>query len=107
MSDSVDEHHRAWWLALPPFAITYTEAKKLSEYSATNPTGVVVGKMWRRDSGAYDEGFKRKGGKPRWVICRYEEAPPKLDKRTGRMLKMCSIATYRAVIRVPMCKVHT
>lgn len=47
-----------------------TEAtfKALSEYSATIPTGVYPGKMWRRHDGAQDFKSKRP---PVWMLCWY------------------------------------
>jgi len=86
---------RAFWLELPPFAITMREAVRLSDYSASYPTGVTIGKTWRRQNGAFDQGFKANGGLPRWIICRYEEA----DDDDPKMAK---IARYRAVVRVKM-----
>lgn len=104
---TVDDKALAYWRSLPPLRITFHEAEELYEYSATNPTGVVVGKRWRRYNGSFDEKFIRAGGKPRWVICQYEEAPSeqlmryaaKTNSRTLQWVKLCKI-TYRPVIRV-------
>jgi hypothetical protein len=97
---TVDERALEYWRSLPPLLITMREALKLPEYSASNPTGVRPGKRWRRENGAFDHAFKREGGKPRWVICAYEDAPPERDSRTGKMVEMCAIVTYRPVIRM-------
>lgn len=49
-----------------------TEAtfNKLSEYSATHPTGVYPGKMWRRHDGAFIPAAKR-SSPLRWLLCWY------------------------------------
>lgn len=44
---------------------------ELQEYSASNPTGVYEGKMWKRHDGAHDTEFLAKGGKPIWLLCWY------------------------------------
>lgn len=90
----VDDYALARWRALPPLRITMAKAVELPEYSATNPTGVRPGKMWRRCNGAHDQQFKRAGGVPRWMICTYEEIPGD-DTRVKN-------GYYRALIRVPM-----
>lgn len=46
----------------------------LAEYSASNPSGVYPGKMWKRHDGAFDYDFLRKGGKPVWMLCWYGES---------------------------------
>jgi hypothetical protein len=46
----------------------------LAEYSASRPTGVYPGKMWRRHDGAFDREFLRKGGRPEWLLCWYGES---------------------------------
>lgn len=48
----------------------------LAEYSATRPTGVYPGKMWRRHDGAFDFQFLAAGGKPEWLLCWYGESGP-------------------------------
>jgi hypothetical protein len=40
----------------------------LSEYSASMPSGVYEGKMWRRHDGIFDQEFLAKGGKPSWLL---------------------------------------
>lgn len=45
--------------------------ERLAEYSATKPTGVYEGKMWRRHDGAFDVEFRARGGKPEWLLCWY------------------------------------
>jgi hypothetical protein len=97
-----------WWRQLPPMQVTLQELKKLPEYSTTNPTGVIPGKRWRRHNGAFDSGFKAAGGIPRWVICRYEEAPdesrnvlsPDGEGYVKKRIQMCKIVSYRPAIRV-------
>lgn len=41
----------------------------LQDYSASRPSGVYEGKMWKRHDGAYDQEFLSKGGKPQWLLC--------------------------------------
>jgi len=81
----------------PRMQITFEAMKALPEYSATNPTGVFVGKTWRRHDGVFDQAFLARGGKPQWLICRYEEASPQMVR--GKMTEMCAIKVYRPVIR--------
>jgi hypothetical protein len=114
---SVDEAALRWWRRLPPMLITLVEMKRLPEYSASIPTGVVVGKRWRRHNGAHDVSFLEAGGIARWVICQYEEAPDDFrnvlnpDGTPGpvggrwagyirKRVQMCKTVTYRPVIRV-------
>lgn len=58
---------------LPILKLTLREFEELPEYSATYPTGVIIGKRWKRLDGLYDAEFKRAGGRPRWVIGEYVE----------------------------------
>lgn len=106
-----DDIALGYWRTLPPWRVSDIRAfEDLPEYSTSNPTGVVVGKMWRRHNGADDESFVKYGGIPRWVICRYEEAKPRmhrvLDPETrtyeDQLVPMCKIVTYRPVVRVRM-----
>lgn len=109
---SVDSISRSYWRSLPPLQVTMSTALKLPEYSATNPTGVTVGKRWRRHNGAHDILFKRSGGIPRWVICEYQEAPDAYRRAPGynipgpdgkvlyEQVQMCKTVTFRPVIRV-------
>lgn len=55
--------------SLPPLHMTRTEFDELDEYSATHPTGVRVGKRWKRHDGAYDPACK----KPVWIVGEYVE----------------------------------
>lgn len=48
--------------------------RALHEYSATAPSGVYEGKMWRRHDGVFDREFIAKGGKPIWLLCWYGES---------------------------------
>jgi hypothetical protein len=112
MSDlvgSVDAAALVWWRQLPPMQVTWQEMRQLPEYSVTYPTGVVIGKRWRHHNGAFDQRFQRAGGVPRWVICQYEVAPDSfrnVRNPTGKgyirqRVQMCTIVSYRPVIRVP------
>jgi hypothetical protein len=47
---------------------------RLPEYSATRPTGVYPGKMWKRHDGAFDHRFLEEGGTPVWLLCWYGES---------------------------------
>lgn len=40
----------------------------LHEYSATFPTGVYEGKMWKRHDGVFDSKFRARGGVPTWKL---------------------------------------
>lgn len=44
---------------------------QLAEYSASQPSGVYEGKMWKRHDGAFDREFLARGGKPEWYLCWY------------------------------------
>lgn len=68
-------HLLDWVDGLPVERITALAFMKLPEYSASTPTGVIIGKRWRRLDGAHDADFTRLGGKPRWIICEYVPAP--------------------------------
>lgn len=46
--------------------ITRQELAALGEYSCSIPTGVTIGKRWRRDMNAYRE--DRRGAQSEWVI---------------------------------------
>lgn len=50
---------------------------QLKEYSASIPTGVYPGKMWKRYDGVFDQEFIARGGKPTWKLCWYGEIPNK------------------------------
>jgi hypothetical protein len=52
---------------LQPLHLSKAEFSALDEYSATHPTGVVIGKRWRRHDGAYDPSCKN----PVWIIGEY------------------------------------
>lgn len=51
--------------------MTMRTFEHLPEYSATRPTGVYEGKMWRRHDGVFDYRFIASGGKPEWLLCWY------------------------------------
>ncbi len=40
----------------------------LHEYSASFPSGVYEGKMWKRHDGIFDRDFIAGGGKPEWLL---------------------------------------
>jgi hypothetical protein len=44
----------------------------LAEYSASQPSGVYPGKMWKRHDGVHDREFIACGGQPVWVLCWYD-----------------------------------
>jgi hypothetical protein len=81
----------AWHDSLPVLKLTCREFKKLSEYSASLPTGTTPGKRWKRLDGAHDHAFIRAGGKPKWQIGEYDPACPD-DAKTIK------INWYRPVI---------
>lgn len=47
----------------------------LAEYSSSIPSGVYVGKMWKRHQGIFNETFLAKGGKPVWQLFWFGEHP--------------------------------
>lgn len=121
----VEQRNVEWYRALPVMKFASVEyLERLLEYSATNPTGVKVGKMWRCHNGSFDQEFLRSGGIPKWVVCRYEEAPGEYQRTdwlmlpTGhvkhlrdctfeentksralyKLVQMCKTVTYRPVI---------
>jgi hypothetical protein len=57
---------------------------KLPEYSATMPTGVYVGKMWKRHDGVYDSAFRASGGVPDWKLVWYG---PVVDKKCAVLFR--------------------
>jgi hypothetical protein len=64
----------------PVYAImSKSDFHGLMEYSTTIPSGVVVGKMWRRHNGAFDQGFIARGGKPIWLLCWYDVSERGID----------------------------
>lgn len=54
------------WMDLKTF-------KDIPNYSGTTPTGVYVGKTWRRHDGVYDH--RMNAPKPQWLLCWYDEHP--------------------------------
>jgi len=66
--------------------------RELKEYSASNPSGVYPGKMWKqRQDGIYDREFLALGGKQKWLLCWYglsEKGPGwcSICHRTVRLL---------------------
>jgi hypothetical protein len=67
--------------------ISRQDYDELPEYSATAPTGVYYGKMWRRHNGAFDREFLARGGKPTWFVCQYLPHPTKGDLCVTKMYK--------------------
>jgi hypothetical protein len=58
---------------------------KLHEYSATFPSGVYLGKMWKRHDGGFDRRFRASGGKPVWKLVWYgRHANPKFVSNNFR-----------------------
>jgi hypothetical protein len=51
--------------------MTVRTFKALAVYSATQPTGVYDGKMWKRHDGAFNPVYLAQGGKPTWMLCWY------------------------------------
>lgn len=59
----------------------------LAEYSASKPTGVYPGKMWKRFDGSFDREFLARGGKPVWLLCWYGECDdPKMCSNNSRVI---------------------
>jgi hypothetical protein len=63
------------------------EVASMSEYSSTMPTGVVPGKVWRRN---LNDGTS---SPPEWVVCMYSE----FFTRNGREYAKC--ITFAVVYR--------
>lgn len=80
-----------WIDLLPTLRITAREFKDLYEYSATNPTGVTIGKRWKCLVGSHDLAWCNKGGKPRWVVREYVAVEDP---------KMAGIKQYRPIVVV-------
>lgn len=59
--------------------MTVKTFKGLHEYSASQPSGVYEGKMWRRHDGAFDYEFIARGGKPVWQLCWFDSVPNNPD----------------------------
>lgn len=55
--------------------MTQEDFEKLADYSATIPTGVYEGKMWKRLDGCYDADFLHSGGRPEWLLMWYGPSP--------------------------------
>lgn len=59
---AIDDHHAL---------MTRATFERLAEYSASYPSLVYPGKMWKRYDGIYDPDFLRAGGRPSWKLCWY------------------------------------
>lgn len=57
--------------------ITRQELAALGEYSCSIPTGVTIGKRWRRDMNAYRE--DRRGVPSEWVIGQFVDIGSKTE----------------------------
>ncbi len=60
---------------------------QLQEYSASFPSGVYEGKMWKRHDGAHDYAFLARGGKPVWYLVWYGPHPDP-DKVSNHVRKI-------------------
>jgi hypothetical protein len=54
--------------------MSWVDFNSLHEYSASQPSGVYEGKMWRRHNGSFDFEFIARGGKPEWMLCWFSES---------------------------------
>jgi hypothetical protein len=45
--------------------------ESLPEYSLSNPTGTIVGKVWRRDTNWH----RTRGPEADWIVCEYVSHP--------------------------------
>jgi hypothetical protein len=70
------DDHRAYIRSLPVMRFVPHEFEKLNTYSCSLPTGTTPGKMWRRLDGDHDLAFKRRGGKPIWMVGQYDPNCP-------------------------------
>ena len=60
---------------------------QLHEYSASFPSGVYPGKMWKRHDGGFDRQFRARGGKPTWKLVWFGNHPdPKLVSNNFRAI---------------------
>lgn len=59
---------------LPVERIKRSTLDKLPEYSCSNPTGVIPGKVWKRNINAFD--LDHRGEPPLWVLGEYVRAAP-------------------------------
>lgn len=66
-----------------------TAFKNLPEYSASTPSGVYPGKMWKRHDGLFDRTCKPEDR--RWLLCWFGEVEGRLD--------ICS-NNYREILEV-------
>lgn len=62
--------------------LTPREFETLPEYSASMPTGVFIGKRWKRLDGSHDRAFLAAGGKPRWLVGEYQVCAEPTKART-------------------------
>jgi len=78
----------------PAMKLTAAEFNALPEYSATEPTGVVEGKLWRRLDGLHDDRCPKHMRV--WMICKYQNLRP--GKQAGTT--DYEVARFRPVIVV-------
>lgn len=66
--------------------------EQLATYSASFPTGVYEGKMWKRHNGAHDQEFLARGGKPEWYLVWYGKHPDP-EKVSNNLRKILIVET--------------
>ena len=84
---------------LPRMVVTLQEFEQLSDYSASYPTGTTPGKTWRAQLNSFHHRFVRAGGKPRWIIRRYDPDAPPFDEK-DKSTHQIAIHQFRPVFRV-------
>ncbi|PZU95514.1 MAG: hypothetical protein DI527_00465 [Chelatococcus sp.] len=69
---------------LPPLRLTPSQFRSLLEYSGSLPTGTTPGKRWKRLDGVHDYEFRKRGGKPVWMVGEYDPTAP-TEKQIAEM----------------------
>jgi hypothetical protein len=64
-------HIFGWVDKLPVERMSQKAFDSLRDYSCSNPTGVVIGKVWRRNLTAYNAYKRLPPMEPLWIICEY------------------------------------
>lgn len=72
--------------ALPLVTMDRREFDDLNEYSASYPTGVTLGKRWRRHDGAFDPSCPQ--SEWTWLLCEYVECPEDPGYLTVKMSRV-------------------